>query len=79
MKAWKASRKPKKIWKVYEVETILGKRKIKGEWHYLVKWKGFSKDEAESLEPCEKLAVDVPELVEAFENRKLKKRRLRGV
>jgi hypothetical protein len=79
MKAWKASRKPKKVLKVYEVETILGKRKIKGEWHYLVKWKGFSKDEAKSLEPCEKLAVDVPELVEAFENRKTKRRRRRGV
>lgn len=79
MKAWKASRKPKKILKVYEVETILGKRKIKGEWHYLVKWKGFSKDEAKSLEPCEKLAVDVPELVEAFEDRKSKRRRRRGM
>jgi 2EXR family/Chromo (CHRromatin Organisation MOdifier) domain len=75
MKAWKASRKPKKVLKVYEVETILGKRKIKGEWHYLVKWKGFSKDEAKSLEPCEKLAVDVPELVEAFENHKPKRGR----
>ncbi len=79
VKAWKASRKPKNILKVYEVETILGKRKIKGEWHYSVKWKGFSKDDAKSLEPCEKLAVDVPELVEAFENRKLKRRRRRGV
>jgi hypothetical protein len=79
MKAWKASRKRKKILKVYEVETILGKRKIKGEWNYLVKWKGFSKDEAQSLEPCEKLAIDVPELVEAFENRKSKRRRRRGV
>ncbi|KAE9371060.1 hypothetical protein N431DRAFT_425747 [Stipitochalara longipes BDJ] len=75
MKAWKASRKAKKAFKVFEVESILGKRKIKGEWHYLVKWKGFSKDEAKSLEPCEKLAVDVPELVEAFENRKPKRGR----
>jgi len=75
MKAWKASRKAKKVSKVFEVESILGKRKIKGEWHYLVKWKGFSKDEAKSLEPCEKLAVDVPELVEAFENRKPKRGR----
>ena len=75
MKAWKASRKAKKVSKVFEVESILGKRKIKGEWHYLVKWKGFSKDEAKSLEPCEKLAVDVPELVEAFEKRKPKRGR----
>ena len=75
MKAWNASRKPKKVLKVYEVESILGKRKMKGEWHYLVKWKGFSKGEAKSLEPCEKLAVDVPELVEAFENRKSKRGR----
>jgi hypothetical protein len=75
MKAWKASRKPKKVIKVYEVESILGKRKIQGEWHYLVKWKGFSKEEAKSLEHCEKLAVDVPELVEAFENRRSKRGR----
>jgi hypothetical protein len=75
MKAWKASRKAKKVSKVFEVESILGKRKTKGEWHYLVRWKGFSKEEAKSLEPCEKLAVDVPELVEAFENRKSKRGR----
>ncbi|KAN0095994.1 hypothetical protein V8E51_014799 [Hyaloscypha variabilis] len=79
MKAWKASRKAKKVSKVFEVESILGKRKIKGEWHYLVKWKGFSKDEAKSLEPCEKLAVDVPELVEAFENHKPKRGRPKRV
>jgi Chromo (CHRromatin Organisation MOdifier) domain len=70
VKAWKASRKAKKVFKVYEVESILGKRKIQGEWHYRVKWKGFSKDEATSLEPCEKLALDVPDLVKAFESRK---------
>jgi Chromo (CHRromatin Organisation MOdifier) domain len=79
MKAWRASRKAKKVSKVFEVESILGKRKIKGEWHYLVKWKGFSKDEAKSLEPCEKLAVDVPELVEAFENHKPKRGRPKRV
>jgi hypothetical protein len=75
VKAWKASRKAKKVSKVYEVESILGKRKIKGEWHYMVRWKGFSKDEATSLEPCEKLAVDVPDLVEAFESRRPKRGR----
>jgi 2EXR family/Chromo (CHRromatin Organisation MOdifier) domain len=75
MKAWKSSRKAKKVSKVFEVESILGKRKIKGEWHYLVKWKGFPKEEAESLEPCDKLSVDVPELVEAFEKRRPKRGR----
>lgn len=75
VKAWKASRKAKKVSKVYEVESILGKRKIKGEWHYIVKWKGFSKDEATSLEPCGELAVDVPDLVEAFESRRPKRGR----
>jgi hypothetical protein len=79
VKAWKASRKAKKVSKVYEVDSILGKRKVRGDWNYVVKWKGFSKDEATSLEPCEKLRVDVPDLVVAFENRKPKRGRPKKV
>jgi hypothetical protein len=25
----------------YEVETILGKRRVRNSWHYLVKWTGY--------------------------------------
>jgi hypothetical protein len=79
VKAWKTSRKAKKVFKVYEVDSILNKRKVGGEWHYEVRWKGFSKDEATSMEPCEKLRVDVPELVETFEARKPKRGRPKKV
>jgi hypothetical protein len=75
VKAWKASRKGKNISKVYEVDSILGKRKVRGEWKYVVRWKGFSKDEATSLEPCEKFRIDVPDLVEAFESHRPKRGR----
>jgi hypothetical protein len=26
---------------VFEVETILGKRRVRNSWHYLVKWTGY--------------------------------------
>lgn len=77
-KAWKASRKAKNISKVYEVESILGKRKIQGQWHYMVKWKGFSEGEDRSLEPCEQIKTDVPDLVEEFEKGKSKRGKGRG-
>jgi hypothetical protein len=57
----------------YIVEKILGKRKFKGTPHYLVAWKGFPEVEDRTWEPCERLGVDVPHLVDAFEMKRRKK------
>jgi hypothetical protein len=57
----------------YIVEKILGRRKFKGVPHYLVKWKGFEEVKDRTWEPCERLSIDVPLLVEAFEEKKRKK------
>ena len=38
----------------YEVETIMGKTKLKGKTVYLVKWKGFSGNES-TWEPLSNL------------------------
>jgi hypothetical protein len=57
----------------YIVEKILGRRKFKGVPHYLVKWKGFDEVKDRTWEPCERLSIDVPLLVEAFEEKKRKK------
>ena len=56
----------------YIVEKILGRRKFKGVLHYLVKWKGFKKVKDRTWEPCERLRVDVPLIVEAFEEKRKK-------
>jgi hypothetical protein len=56
----------------YIVEKILGRRKFKGVLHYLVKWKGFEKVKDRTWEPCERLRVDVPLIVEAFEEKRKK-------
>jgi hypothetical protein len=56
----------------YIVEKILGWRKFKGVLHYLVKWKGFKKVKDRTWEPCERLRVDVPLIVEAFEEKRKK-------
>ena len=58
-----------------EVEKILGKRKWKGEPHYLVKWKGYEDIESRTWEPCDRLKVDVPEIVDAYESKSKKKRK----
>ncbi len=56
----------------YIIEKILGRRKFKGVPHYLVKWKGFEKVKDRTWEPCERLRVDVPLIVEAFEEKRKK-------
>jgi hypothetical protein len=56
----------------YIVEKILGKRKFKGVPHYLVAWKGFPLVKDRTWEPCQRLEVDVPHLVDAFEMKKKK-------
>ncbi|KAH7417626.1 hypothetical protein BKA64DRAFT_740105 [Cadophora sp. MPI-SDFR-AT-0126] len=60
-----------------EVEKILGKRKWKGEPHYLVKWMGYEDIESRTWEPCERLKVDVPDIVEAYESKSKKKGKAR--
>lgn len=55
------------------VEKILGKRKWKGVPHYLVKWKGYEEIKDRTWEPCERLKVDVPEMVDAYESKGKKK------
>ncbi|PMD24277.1 hypothetical protein NA56DRAFT_746430 [Hyaloscypha hepaticicola] len=56
----------------YIVEKIMGRRKFKGVLHYLVKWKGFEKVKDRTWEPCGRLRVDVPLIVEAFEEKRKK-------
>jgi hypothetical protein len=59
----------------YTVEKILDKKKIKGEFKYLVKWEGW--DEKDSTwEPLENLQ-NVQGLVEQFEDQLLEKKRKR--
>lgn len=57
----------------YIVEKILGRRKFKGVPHYLVKWKGFEETKDRTWEPCERLRIDVPLIVEEFEEKKMRK------
>ena len=56
--------------KTYIVERIVGKKKIKGRVHYLVKWKGYS-DKDNTYEPASRLVEDgfKPE-IDAFNRRK---------
>ncbi|KAL2074872.1 hypothetical protein VTL71DRAFT_8651 [Oculimacula yallundae] len=53
----------------HTVEKIISKKMYKGVAHYLVKWEGYEKVEDRTWEPCERLAIDVPEIVEAYESR----------
>ena len=50
--------------KYYEVEEIIGKKKIRGKYYYLVKWKGYSLNES-TWEPLENLDY-ANELIEEF-------------
>ena len=54
---------------IYEVEAILGKKKIKGLVHYLVQWKGYPLMKDRTWEVRERLRIDVPEMVDLFERR----------
>lgn len=58
----------------YIPSKILSKRKFKGIPHYLVQWVGYPKVEDRTWEPCERLSVDVPLLVEGFEEKKGRKK-----
>ena len=51
----------------YEVETIVGKRREKGEVQYLVKWKGWNRPQDNTWEPLRNL--DCKDLVEDFETK----------
>jgi hypothetical protein len=51
------------------VEKILSKRKFKGIPHYLVKWEGYELEKDRTWEPCSRLRVDVPGLVEDYEEK----------
>jgi hypothetical protein len=60
---------------VHEVEKLLRKRKRNGIPHYRVKWTGYEKGDHVTWEQCERLEVDVPDLVDEFETKsKVKKR-----
>ncbi|TAQ90297.1 hypothetical protein B7494_g1386 [Chlorociboria aeruginascens] len=58
---------------VDEVEKIMSKRKVKGIAHYLVKWEGYDLVKDRTWEPCDRLKVDIPWIVEAYEEKKRKK------
>lgn len=59
----------------YIVERILGKKKIKGVSHYLVKWEGYPLEKDRTWEPCDRLRIDVPTLVDEYESTDRRKRR----
>jgi hypothetical protein len=50
--------------KLYRVEKILAKKKVKGETYYEVKWVGVKKT---TLVPKKRLKEDIPEMVKKFE------------
>ncbi len=52
---------------IYTVEKILEKKRIKGKIKYLIKWKGYSKEES-TWEPIQHLKF-VKEMVKEFEER----------
>ena len=56
------------------VEKILGKRALQKVPHYLARWEGYDKMEDRTWPPCEELMEDVPQLVEAFEEKRRKKK-----
>ena len=47
---------------IFEVEEVVGKKRIKGRWNYEIKWKGY---EEATWEPKENL--NCPQLVSEFE------------
>ena len=52
----------------FEVEKLLERKKIKGVFHYLVKWKNYPKSEA-TYETRRTLMNDIPQLVERFDKK----------
>jgi hypothetical protein len=54
---------------IAEAEKILTRRKFNGVPHYLVKWVGYEKVEDRTWEPCERLRVDTPFIVEEYEQK----------
>jgi len=57
---------------LYEVEKILDRKKIKGKYKYLIKWKGYSMDECtwEPLSNLENIKHYVEQFDAAIENNK---------
>ncbi|CZT50477.1 uncharacterized protein RSE6_11472 [Rhynchosporium secalis] len=53
----------------HTVEKILSKKMYKGVVHYLVKWEGYEKVEDRTWEPCDRLKIDIPEIVEEYESK----------
>jgi hypothetical protein len=53
--------------KVYLIEDLVDKKKIKGKIYYFVKWRGFSSNE-NTWEPLSNLIVDAPLLVKRYES-----------
>lgn len=54
----------------YEVEQVVDKRLVRGKTQYLIKWKGFSKED-NTWEPQDNL--DCPDLISEFESKKKSK------
>jgi chromobox protein 1 len=50
----------------YDVEKILDKKKVGGQWKYLIKWEGWNNPEDLTWEPLEHLD-NVPHIVQKFE------------
>jgi hypothetical protein len=55
---------------LYEVEKILMRGIHEGEDIYVVKWKGYPLPQDMTIEPCERLKVDVPLIVNEFEQKR---------
>ena len=63
---WAANEFPEEV-EIYVAEKILGCRNFKSVPHYLVKWKGYDSPKDRTWEPCDRLRVDVPALVDLYE------------
>jgi hypothetical protein len=57
----------------YIIEKTLLRRKFKGAPHFLVKWKEYKTVKDRTWEQCERLRIDMPLIVKAFEEKKKKK------